>query len=318
MFEHILVPLDGSPLAESVLPHTVALAQTFGARVTLLQAVERGRATGLNRAIDPLNWHIRKAEAEAYLDEVAARLQAVDLRTDKVLLEGLAAERIIEFAHEQDVSLILLSSHGQSGLSEWNINSVVQKVILRAYMPVLIVRAYQPAISDLTGLRYRRLLVPLDGSQRAECALPLASTLARFYDSQLLLAHVVSRPEVPRRAPLTQEEIELVDRLTELNRREAVKYLEDLRSRLLSDAQIRLLISEDAAAALHELVVQENVDLVLLSAHGYTGEAKWPYGSVALNFIAYGTTPLLIMQDLPKEELERTQAEISAREHKGH
>jgi nucleotide-binding universal stress UspA family protein len=318
MFEHILVPLDGSPLAESVLPHTVALAQTFGARVTLLQAVERGRATGLNRAIDPLNWHIRKAEAEAYLDEVAARLQAVDLRTDKVLLEGLAAERIIEFAHEQDVSLILLSSHGQSGLSEWNINSVVQKVILRAYMPVLIVRAYQPAISDLTGLRYRRLLVPLDGSQRAECVLPLASTLARFYDSQLLLAHVVSRPEVPRRAPLTQEEIELVDRLTELNRREAVKYLEDLRSRLLSDAQIRLLISEDAAAALHELVVQENVDLVLLSAHGYTGEAKWPYGSVALNFIAYGTTPLLIMQDLPKEELERTQAEISAREHKGH
>jgi nucleotide-binding universal stress UspA family protein len=318
MFEHILVPLDGSPLAECVLSHTVALAQTFGARVTLLQAVERGRATGLNRAIDPLSWHIRKVEAEAYLDEIVARLQAVDLRTDKVLLEGLAAERIIEFAHDQDVSLILLSSHGQSGLSEWNINSVVQKVILRAYMPVLIVRAYQPAISDLTGLRYRRLLVPLDGSQRAECVLPLASSLARFYDSQLLLAHVVSRPEVPRRAPLTQEEIELADRLTELNRREAVTYLEDLRSRLLSDAQIRLLISEYAAAALHELVVQENVDLVLLSAHGYTGEAKWPYGSVALNFIAYGTTPLLIMQDLPKEELERTQAEISAREHKGH
>lgn len=318
MFDHILVPLDGSSLAECVLPHTVALARTFGARVTFLRAVERGRATGLNRAIDPLSWHIRKVEAEAYLDEVIARLQAVDLRTDKVLLEGLAAERIIEFAHDQDVSLILLSSHGQSGLSEWNINSVVQKVILRAYMPVLIVRAYQPAISDLTGLRYRRLLVPLDGSQRAECVLPLASTLARFYDAQLLLAHVVSRPEVPRRTPLTQEEIGLADRLTELNRREAVKYLEDLRSRLLSDVHIRLLISEDAAAALHELIVQENVDLVLLSAHGYTGQAKWPYGSVALNFIAYGTTPLLIMQDLPKDELERTQAEISAREHKGH
>ncbi len=318
MFDHILVPLDGSPLAECVLPHTVALAQALDARVTLLRVLERANTVGRTRFIDPLGWHIRKAEAGVYLDGVAARLQEVGLRTEKRLLEGRAAERVIEFAHGQNVSLILLSSHGRSGLSGWNISGVVQKIILRAYMPTMIVRAYQPVTSDLTALRYRRLLVPLDGSQRAECVLPLATALARFRESRLLLTHVVCGPAMPRRALHTQEEIGLADRITERNRLEATRYLERLQSRLSGGVQICLLVSDCATAALHELVSQENIDLVVLGAHGYSGGTQWPYGSVALNFIAYGTTPLLIVQDLSQDEAERTQAEMAAREHKGH
>ena len=79
-----------------------------------------------------------------------------------------------------------------------------------------------------------------------------------------------------------------------------------------------LQVSDNAAATLHELVAQENIDLVVLSAHGYSGGTKWPYGSVALNFIVYGATPLLIVQDLSQDELESTQAEMATREHQGH
>jgi len=318
MFEHILVPLDGSPLAECVLPHAVALARAFDTRITLLRVLERAHTVGQTRSVDPLGWHIRKAEVGSYLDGIVARLQKVGLRTEKSLLEGQAAERVVEFAHGQDVGLILLSSHGRSGLSSWNVSSVVEKIILRACMPTMIVRAYQPVISDLTGLRYRRLLVPLDGSQRAECVLPLAIALARFHESQTLLAHVVCRPQMVRRAPPTQEGIELANQLTERNRLEATRYLEQLQLGLSSDVQIRLLVSDSAASTLHGLVKQEDVDLVMLSAHGYSGETKWPYGSVALNFIAYGTTPLLIVQDLSQDELESTQAEMAATEYKGH
>jgi nucleotide-binding universal stress UspA family protein len=182
----------------------------------------------------------------------------------------------------------------------------------------MIVRAYRPTPSEITELSYRRLLVPLDGSQRAECVLSLATTLARSHDAKLLLAHVVSKPEVPRRAPLTDEETELVNRLTELNREKGAQYLKDLKSRLPLQVETRLLVSQDAAATLQSLVEEQEIDLVLLSAHGYTGESKWPYGSIALNFIVYGSTPLLIMQDLPREEIERTQAELVAREEKGH
>ncbi|KPL15811.1 MAG: hypothetical protein AMJ93_16320 [Anaerolineae bacterium SM23_84] len=318
MFNHILVPLDGSPLCECVLSHVVALAQALGARLTLLQVLEPVHSVGQTRSVDPLGWHIRKAEGVAYLDALAARLQEADLRLEKALLEGPAAERIAQFAKDQNADLIVLSSHGEGGLNRWNISAAVQRTILEASISVMIVRAYEPVTSDLTGLRYQRLLVPLDGSQRAECTLPLATTLARIHESQLLLAHVVARPEMPRHAPPTQEDIELANQLTERNRLEASGYLQQLRSRLSLDVQTRLLVSDNAAATLHELVMQENVDLVVLSAHGYSGGTKWPYGSVAVSFIAYGTTPLLIVQDLSQEELERMQAEMAVREYQEH
>ena len=321
MFDHILVPLDGSPLAECVLPHAVAMAQVFEARITLLRVLGRPPTAGRTRSIDPLDWHMSKAEAGTYLDGLTARLQETGLQTESALLEGKAAERVIEFARSHDVNLIILSSHGRSGLSGWNVSSVVQKIVLRAYMSTMVVRAYQPAARDLTGLRYRRLLVPLDCSQRAECVLPLIATLARFHKSELLLAHTVSRPEMLYRTPPTQQDVKLANRLTERNRRAATKYLEELQSWLSSeevDVQTRLLVSDNAAATLHELVERENIDLVVLTAHGCSGGTKWPYGSIALNFIAYGTTPLLIVQDLSPDELESTPAEVAAGEYAGH
>jgi nucleotide-binding universal stress UspA family protein len=124
-------------------------------------------------------------------------------------------------------------------LSGWNISSVVQKIILRTYVPTMMVRAYQPGTDDLGHLRYRRLLVPLDGSQRAECALPPATVLARSHDSRLL-AHRARRPEMPRHVPLTDEETEMLDRITERNRLAAAQYLEQLQSRLSGAVETRL------------------------------------------------------------------------------
>ena len=125
MLNHILVPLDGSPLAECVLPHAVALARAFESRVTLLQVLGRPKSSGRTQSIDPLNWHIRKAESGSYLDGLIPRLQKAGLQVEKALVEGRAAERIMEFAHDQNTSLILLSSHGKSGLSGWNISGIV-------------------------------------------------------------------------------------------------------------------------------------------------------------------------------------------------
>jgi len=315
---HILVPLDGSPLAEGVLPHAVALAQTFDSKVTLLQVVGRVPQVGEDWAVDPLDWKMRQSEAEAYLDRVTESLIKVDLDASCVLLEGKGAEQMIEFTREKVVDLIVLSSHGRGGLSPWNISSVVQKVILQSWVPVLIVRAYESRSVELTGLRYRRVLVPLDGSQRAECVLPLATAVARTQGSELLLGHVVPEPVTPRPGPLTEEEEALADRLNALNREAAEKYLRDLRSRLSGEERIQLLEGGSPAARLHELVEEEKVDLVALSAHGHFADHRWPYGSVALSFVAYGTTPLLILQDIEQEQAVPSKAEIAAKERKGH
>lgn len=317
MIDRILVPLDGSSLAECVLPHTVAVSQALDAEVTLLRAVVR-EAGPVSRGVDPLEWQMRKSEADSYLDEIGGRLEDAGLEVRAVLEEGQAAERIINYARNNDVGLIIISSHGSSGLSRWNISSVVQKVILKAYAPVMIVRAYREKTEEVAELHYRKLMVPLDGSIRAECTLPWAQRLAHHHHCKLFLAHVVDRAEVPRNNPLTEEERELVERLTELNRRNGEEYLEDLMSRVGSDAEARLVVSDDRATALHDLVKEEEVDVVVMAAHGYSGRATWPYGSMALNFIAYGSTPLLMVQDLTPEEVAVSAAERAARERAGH
>lgn len=315
MFNHVFVPLDGSQLAETVLPHVVAVVLAFDARVTLGQVLDPSNENRERPPVDPLEWQIRKAEAEAYLESVSTRLEKTGLKPGVISLEGQAAETIIEFSEENDVDLIIMSSHGQSGLSGWNVSSVVQKVILRARTSVMIERAYFPFQGELADLRYRRILLPLDGSRRAEAPLPALVALARYHNSELIIAHVVRRPEIPRRIPLSQDDLELVERIVERNRAEAARYLEEVQARLDVKVETRLIVSDRVTRALEELVELAGVDLVMLSAHGYSGGGKWPYGSTVISFIAYGVTPLFIFQDLPKHHLEPSKAEQVSREY---
>lgn len=314
MFRKILVPLDGSALAEGVLPHVLTLAHSTNAEVILLQVLEQNHPPEQARPVDPLSWRFRQMEAKTYLEGIQQRLQEVQpgASIETVLLEGQVAEHIIELAREREVDLIALSSHGRSGLSGWNVSSVVQKIILRAYTSIFLARAYQTQAPDLAGLRYQRIFVPLDGSQRAENVLPLLAALAQEQQAEIMLVHIVVQPEMARRVPLTPEERELSQRLVELNREEVSHYFEQLKSRLPSNVQTRVVISDNVVATLHSLAEDELADLVVVSAHGYSATRKYPYGSVSISFIAYGATPLLIIQDLPQREIAPNPAEVAA------
>jgi nucleotide-binding universal stress UspA family protein len=314
MFKRILLPLDSSKLAECVLSHLVAIAQICEPEVQLLRVLEPFGVTARMRMIDPVDWQIRKAEAESYLSGIADSLQNTGLRVSTHLYDGRPAEQIIEAAHSWNADLILMSSHGQSGISPWNVSSVVQQVILRAHRSLMIIRAYQPMTAEPTGLHYRKIFLPLDGSQRAEMPLTLAESLARAHGSDILAAHVVRQPELPRRTCASQEDLLLVNQLTERNQAEALKYLEDLKSRIDMTIQTKLEVSPSISRSLHQIAEENDVDLTILSAHGYSGDTRWPYGSVVLGFIVYGSTPLLILQDLPTNRIEPTRAEIAARE----
>ncbi len=319
MIDHILVPLDGSTLAECVLPHLFAIARPFDSRVTLLRVIGRSEANQPSQRIDPLDWQMHEAEAHSYLNKMKSKLVQEGLTVGYELLYGDPAARIVEFVQNQDVDLLLLSSHGQSGLTEWNISSLVQKAVIRVQKPIMIIRAYRPSQTDQGEAHYKKLLIPLDGSSRAEIVLPLAASLSSFHEAQLILAHVVRKPELPRRAPPSPEENELVRQFVEKNRQEAASYLEGLQERFPLDMQTHLIIGEDVADTLHSLVEQENPDLVVMTAHGYSGSAKRPFGSLALYFIAYGTKPLLMVQDMPEScEILLASAEFNRREHPGH
>jgi nucleotide-binding universal stress UspA family protein len=318
MFNKILVPLDQSPIAECVLPHVVAFAGVYDAQVTLIHVMECPSATDRFQPIDPLFWRLCKAEAEAYLNDVSGRLGQAGLVPEPLLLEGQPAQTIIEYARSHGINLIMMSSHGKTGMSRWNVNSVVRKIIQESLISCVVIRAYNPIVSELEGLRYRNLLVPLDGSLRSECVLPTAVSLTQRYQASLLLGHVVVKPEMPRQTPLNQDDLELIQRFVDRNLAAADDYFKRLLTRLAVDFVPRVLVSENIAISLHQLVEDEAVDLVVISAHGYAGHARWPYGSLTTSFIEYGTTPLLIVQDLEPNALAQSQAEAAAREMKGH
>jgi nucleotide-binding universal stress UspA family protein len=317
VFQHILIPLDGSRLAECALPHGLAMALAVNAHLTLVEVVEQAQIGGRTRAIDPMEWEFSKAEAESYLERVADRLTSVGVLPGRALLEGPPAVRVIDYADANGVDLVVLSSHGRSGLSGWNVSGVGLKVLLRAHRSILLVPAYRPADADLLGLRYRRVLVPLDGSERAELVIPVVSALATRHQCEVVLAHVVRRPELPRRATASKEDHALAEVIAERNSAEAARYLAEVQARLTLPATTRLLTSDHVANALEELAAQEDVDLVALTAHGHSGGVARPYGSLAVHFIAYGNTPLLVVQDLPRHEIGPTAAEAAIREH-GH
>ena len=120
---------------------------------------------------------------------------------------------------------------------------------------------------------------------------------------------------MPRRTPLTRQDLELADQVVERNRAEAVEYLEQVKSRLPGEVQARVLVSEHVFSTLHELVDQEKIDLVFLNAHGYSGQTRWLYGSLVISFIVYGATPLLIVQDVPADRIQPTPAEVAAQKY---
>jgi nucleotide-binding universal stress UspA family protein len=236
-----------------------------------------------------------------------------------MVLEGLVAEGITEYAQNQGTKLIVLSSHGRNGLTQWGISSITQKIILSTQTSLLIIRAHQQYSGVGESLEkpiYQRILVPLDGSQRAENVLPIITQLSHFHKSQIHLVQVVQTPEMARQMPPTRGDIDLSTQVVARNREEAGRYLEELKSRSYLEGipvQTHLITSDNAAVALHQLGEQEQIDLVTLSAHGYSGNHQWPYGSMVNNFIMYGKTPLLIVQDLPAKQ-EPTPLELSSRE----
>lgn len=323
LFNHILIPLDGSQLAEGILPHAVALSDA-DTRMTLIRVLQVDCDTTKDQPVNPLDWQIVRAEAESYLDKIASELRTAGAaEVNTIIMEGDPAQHIIEQAGRANADLILLSSHGKSGVSRWNVSSVVRKIIQTGMCSTMIVRAYAfdpAAIAEqhLSTLRYKRILIPLDGSVRSEVSLPAASVLAQKHGAAVVLAHVVTRPELIQRTPLTNEDRDLLEQLTRRAREVTDKYFDHLRTRMPVDFTGEIRDSSDIIHTLLQMTEDEKFDLVVLSAHGYSADPQRTYGNVTSGLIEYGASPTLVIQDFSSDEIAPSRAEEAAREHKGH
>ena len=147
MYERILVPLDGSKLAEAILPHVTNLAKALGARVTLLQVLhydpaveQRQRSTNLPAQDDPVR--IATETAEAYLVEIQSRLHADGITARTRVEYGDVVPTILSAARQEAVSLIALASHGRTGLAQVVFGSVATGLLHDSERPLLVIRAF--------------------------------------------------------------------------------------------------------------------------------------------------------------------------------
>jgi nucleotide-binding universal stress UspA family protein len=298
---HILVPLDGSRLAESILPVAVAVSRAFGARVTLLHVLEcprGGRAAP--RPVDPLEWEMTHVEIERYLELRRQQLDEQGVAPAVEIVQGRPAEQILQTARERGADLLALASHGGSGTNAWPRSATAERVIALADTSVLVLPTHDEH-DPARGWRLQRLLLPLDCSPRAEAAIPLAVALALREGAEIVVAHVVAAPELPRRIVASGRDRAMAEELTARNREEAGEYLAGVVERLVAQgvrARAQLVVSGRLVPSLLQLADDEGVNLTIVSAHGCSGDPHDRHGAVAGRFLRESRRAVLACQDM--------------------
>ena len=309
----VLACVDGSEFGSGVTPHAQAVAQALGARLTLLRVLET-EPTG-TAPPDSLDWGIRQREARAHLDSLRAQLGELDCGIRSELVQGRAAEQICSWAEQHAVDLTVLCSHGARGVTDWDLASTARKLVDRTPGSLLLVPA-PVATGGRKEVRYQRIMVPLDGSPRAESVVPVAMRIAAFQKAEVLFVHVVPVPEITRMGPLDAEGAELERCVVEHNRRVASAYLDRLRAHVSqAGSRVRVLVAAGGSvrSRLEHLVGEERVDLVVMSAHGYTGETDSPCGSITEHAVTHATIPLLIVRDRASHRMKRARTSSARR-----
>ncbi|HEX7669750.1 MAG TPA: universal stress protein, partial [Polyangiaceae bacterium] len=296
----ILVCLDRSAYSEACLPHAIWLARVFGSRVTLLHVMQPVHEHSGARITDPLGWEVSRREATVYLDALAKEAGAAwGLSIDSRVEQGRPAERITAIAREIGADLTVIASHGEGGLAAWNLGSTAQQVLAVSRGSVLVARSASRAPGAVSP---RHILVPLDGSTRSESVLPTVVRIAEVHDAEVLLVHVVAEPI--QTAMLHAEDLDLARELATRLERRAKRYLEHLRARLPPAMRVRTIVTrhQDERQSLLDISLPEEVDLIVLSAHGSVCNPTRPFGSVTHHLLSHSIVPLLVLQDLPETE----------------
>jgi nucleotide-binding universal stress UspA family protein len=285
MYERILVPLDGSELAEGALPYAEGIATRLHSEVILLTTCTPG---------DCLERPLR-----AYLEKRAGELSSLGIKASPLVVQGNAADEILDFAGRNDINLIIISTHGCTGLSIWSLGSIANKVLQKSHIPILLIRSRELE-TVLREKELQRILVPLDGSQFAEGVIPYVEGLSKGMDSEVILITVNEPLQIPdivrHTAGFDGEKHE--KELTVRTEKQVKRYLSKKES-ALRDKGVKVsstsLLGQPTQTIL-QYAEDNSVSLIVLSTHGFSGVIKWAFGSTASKIIESSPKPVLMVR----------------------
>lgn len=311
MFKKILVPLDGSVEAETVLPYVRDLASRFSSEVDILSVGMGSKRRRVNQLLDDYVRHtvenlsgkniICRAvllysdakEDIAEYAEVTGRTREIKAKGN--VLYGGPAENILAYTSKHHVNLIVMATHGLSGLRRWWLGSVFEKVVSQSTVPILGIHSKQAKENDKDRVvTFKRILVPLDGSEMGEAALHDAEAVALKTGASLVLLHVIPEPHIIEARILGPEFHDIVKAMHEAGD----KYLARVNKRLTEkgiDVTVKIL-SGDPAARITDEAKREKADLIAMSTHGRSGIARWVLGSVADKILHESKIPMWMVR----------------------
>lgn len=305
MFQHLVVPLDGTPFAETALAPARALARAFGSRILVVRAVP---PAGLPRVAPQPNGEVnleRVDEADAYLHEVAANLHAAGFDAEMVLSIAEPGAAIARAAEVDHADAIVMTAHPRWKADLLDDASTTLQVLARSRVPILAWRAELSAVRQgneeraLLGRTESPMLVPLDGSRFAEAALEAAETLARTFSSYLVLVRAVEGPTTPVVAP-TGEPASAPGEAVEHDAREYLKRVQAQIER--RGVGVTPIVRRGTALGVIDRAWREcDASLIVMASHGNTGIASCFLGSVAAQVIEEVGAPVLVVRPAREE-----------------
>ncbi len=302
MFKKILVPLDGSKLAEQALPTALKLATAVGGQIILMRVPQYHEVmtmASVGGEMPPVALSGDDShEAEAYLNEVALFHNRETVHLVTRLGDGDPASAIVDIAAAEEVDLIVMSTHGRAGLARWALGSVAEKVLRAATVPVVILRDDQPI---------EQILVTLDGSDLAATALEPALRLAQALEAKVTLLRVQPYESYANRLEIDEYmrfEYGLDKNLEDLTRERIRWYMEDM---LDKQAHFGVplqyaIVMGFAADEILAYAEKEGLDLIVMSTHGRTGLSRWVYGSVTEKVLRGTTCGMMVVRSMADNE----------------
>src|SRR5581483_6991981 len=296
MVKSVLVPLDGSTMAEQVLPYAEALVKQSQGQLFLLTAIPDIATSG--EYIGQRDIAKEMEEAEAYLDGKAKPLAAAGIKIAAEARVGIDVSTVIlDLCQEHNIELVAMTTHGRSGITRWIYGSVADRVLHHTHLPLLLVRSSeeQPPSGSV-----KNILIPLDGSPLAASVLPFVSEIAKGFDAQIYFFHAV--PPVGAYPGIATEQIAVAQVLDDLQQ-QAKEYI----ASMVKDAQANGIKATGAVTigfAVDEILnaaYSANCDLIALGTHGRAGIGRWVMGSVADAVLRRSHLPCLIVRPEEKE-----------------
>ena len=271
---NVLVPLDGSELAERAISHTLPIVESFVANVTLLRVVTPSEFRS-QETFDRVDWRLHKHQAITYLQGVAQIFEAAAVPYELRVEEGRPADVILETARELGTQLLVMSTHGRGGAVDYPRGGVASKTLSAFGDSVLLVGngAMKEAV---TKVRYRRLLVPVDGSHRSECAMRVAMMLAKSLDAELVVACIAEQPQLPNILRNDRKAASLFRELADLTRAAAERRLHEIKAQIPEEIALRtaVFLASKPADEISAAVRQFDADLLIASENLFSGSLR--------------------------------------------